>query len=168
MNFNIKIFLLCPIPEEQKPINEYISLKENTLTNWITLPKREYFFTIARGFFILFLIGLTFTFESVDSLNQILTTIQRTIFFSLISLFFVIIYVIINWKQVDTRFNTSRLIYEEGSWYTSEIWEKPISLIKNDKLISNQIIQPILSRNISFVGLLALGIFSFFILVEQL
>ena len=24
MNFPIKIFLLCPIPEEQKPINEYI------------------------------------------------------------------------------------------------------------------------------------------------
>ena len=30
MNPNIKIFLLCPVPEEQKPLNEYINLKENT------------------------------------------------------------------------------------------------------------------------------------------
>ena len=75
MNFNIKIFLLCPIPEEQKPINEYISLKENSLTNWITLTKKEYLWTLIRGFFILFLICLTFTFDGAESINQIIETI---------------------------------------------------------------------------------------------
>lgn len=168
MNFNIKIFLLCPIPEEQKPINEYIALKENNLTNWITLPKQQYLISVLRGFFTLFLICLTFTFETVESINQLLTTIQKTTFFTLLSLFFVVIYVISNWKQVDSRFNTSRLIYEEGSWYTSEIWEKPISLIKNDKLISTQIIQPILSRNISFLGLVGFLIFCSFNFSDQL
>jgi hypothetical protein len=168
MNFNIKIFLLCPIPEEQKPINEYIALKENNLTNWITLPKKQYLISVLRGFFTLFLICLTFTFETVESINQLLTTIQKTTFFTLLSLFFVVIYVISNWKQVDSRFNTSRLIYEEGSWYTSEIWEKPISLIKNDKLISTQIIQPILSRNISFLGLVGFLIFCSFNFSDQL
>jgi len=168
MNFNIKIFLLCPIPEEQKPINEYIALKENNLTNWITLPKKQYLISVVRGFFTLFLICLTFTFETVESINQLLTTIQKTTFFTLLSLFFVVIYVISNWKQVDSRFNTSRLIYEEGSWYTSEIWEKPISLIKNDKLISTQIIQPILSRNISFLGLVGFLIFCSFNFSDQL
>ena len=39
---NIKFFLLCPIPEDQKPINEYIGLKENPLTNWTTLSKKYY------------------------------------------------------------------------------------------------------------------------------
>jgi len=168
MNFNIKIFLLCPIPEEQKPINEYIALKENNLTNWITLPKKQYLISVLRGFFTLFLICLTFTFQTVESINQLLTTIQKTTFFTLLSLFFVVIYVISNWKQVDSRFNTSRLIYEEGSWYTSEIWEKPISLIKNDKLISTQIIQPILSRNISFLGLVGFLIFCSFNFSDQL
>ena len=80
MNFNIKIFLLCPIPEEQKPINEYIALKENNLTNWITLPKKQYLISVLRGFFTLFLICLTFTFETVESINQLLTTIQKTTF----------------------------------------------------------------------------------------
>ena len=161
MNFNIKIFLLCPIPEEQKPINEYISLKENSLTNWITLTKKEYLWTLIRGFFILFLICLTFTFEGTESITQIIETIQITSICSLICLSILLCYVIINWKQVDNRFNTSRLIYEEGSWYTSEIWEKPISLIKNDKLISTQIIQPILNRNTTFMILLGLIIFIF-------
>ena len=42
MNTNIKIFLLCPVPDDQKPINEYIGLKENQLTNWTTLSKKNY------------------------------------------------------------------------------------------------------------------------------
>ena len=41
MNTNIKIFLLCPVPDDQKPINEYIGLKENQLTNWTTLSKKK-------------------------------------------------------------------------------------------------------------------------------
>ena len=167
MNFNIKIFLLCPIPEEQKPINEYISLKENSLTNWITLTKKEYGLTLLRGFFILFLICLTFTFEGAESITQIIETIQITSIFSLICLSTLLCYVIINWKQVDNRFNTSRLIYEEGSWYTSEIWEKPISLIKNDKLISSQIIQPILIRNLRFFLFFALLILLAFLFLQN-
>jgi hypothetical protein len=158
MSFNIKIFLLCPIPEDQKPINEYISLKENNLTNWITLVRKKYLGTLFQLFLTLFLICLTFTFEGIESVNQLFATLQETSLFSLIMLNFLVIYVLSNWKQVDNRFNTSRLIYEEGSWYTSEIWEKPISLIKSDKLISTQILQPILLRNLQFVSFLVFGI----------
>ena len=154
MSFNIKIFLLCPIPEDQKPINEYISLKENNLTNWITLVKRKYLGTLFQIFLTLFLICLTFTFDGIESINQLIATFEQTSFFSLAILNFVLIYILSNWKQVDNRFNTSRLIYEEGSWYTSEIWEKPISLIKNDKLISTQILQPIVLRNLQFIVVL--------------
>ncbi len=154
MNFNIKIFLLCPIPEDQKPINEYIGLKENSFTNWITLPQKEYFSTLLRLFGTLFLICLTFNGQENDSINEIVLTCLRTILSSLICLALIILYTVFNWKQIDLRFNTSRLIYEEGSWYTSEIWEKPISLVKNDKLISTQIIQSILIRNMKMVGIL--------------
>jgi hypothetical protein len=60
MNSNIKIFLLCPVPEDQKPINTYIGLKENQLTNWTTLSKKNYdkkllslfsFFCVVVSFF---------------------------------------------------------------------------------------------------------------------
>ena len=56
MNTNIKIFLLCPVPEEQKPINVYIGLKENPLTNWTTLSNKNYekkLVSIASSFFFL-------------------------------------------------------------------------------------------------------------------
>ena len=42
MTPDIKVFLLCPIPEDQKPINEYIDFKENILTNWTKLSSKIY------------------------------------------------------------------------------------------------------------------------------
>jgi hypothetical protein len=166
MNFNIKIFLLCPIPEDQKPINEYIGLKENRFTNWITLPTKEYYSTIVRLFATLFLICLTFNVEGNDSIQEIILTCVKTTIWSLTSLVLTLLYIVFNWKQIDLRFNTSRLIYEEGSWYTSEIWEKPISLIKNDKLISTQILQLVLIRNIKVMSILFFLIFILFFFAE--
>jgi hypothetical protein len=52
MNLNIKIFLLCPIPDDQKPINEYISLKKNPFTNWIQYSKKKYFQKVSNTLFI--------------------------------------------------------------------------------------------------------------------
>jgi hypothetical protein len=71
------------------------------------------------------------------------------LFNSFFSLTLLIIRFLINfsrWSQLLKRFRSSRLFYEEGSWYDGQYWEKPIELIKNDKLITIQKIKPILIR----------------------
>jgi len=147
MNTNIKIFLLCPVPDEQKPITEYISLKENPLTNWTTLSKIKYQNKLLK--FLLY----NFIFIGFFTVNNILSDINNLIdwFFintliSLNLLLFLLLIVIFRWKQTQNRFKQTRLIYEEGSWYDSQIWEKPFLIIKNDKLISTQKIEPIVQR----------------------
>ena len=146
MNTNIKIFLLCPVPEEQKPINIYIGLKENPLTNWTTLSRKNYekkLFSITSSFFLLisiFRIGMLE--ESHYFIEWLLTNCIISSGF-LTFLLFVIFY---RWKQVEKEFNQPRIFYEEASWYDGQIWEKPFLILKNDKLISTQKIQPILER----------------------
>ena len=55
---SIKIFLLCPIPDEQKPINEYIQLKDTIhLEKKNSFPEKQKitvstFFTFIREFFV--------------------------------------------------------------------------------------------------------------------
>ena len=56
MGFNIKIFLLCPIPEDQKPIKQFINLKENSFTKILTLSNEEFVKKIFFNFFYTFLI----------------------------------------------------------------------------------------------------------------
>ena len=54
----LKLILLCPVPEDQKPITEYIGLKENSLTNWTTLSSSNYS-AKSFSFFIFIFIGLS-------------------------------------------------------------------------------------------------------------
>ena len=146
MNSNIKIFLLCPVPEDQKPINAYIGLKENQLTNWTTLSKKNYEKKlISLFFFFFFLVGF-FRFSSFPDSRYLFQWLLINVFVSLNLLFFLVLLVFSRWKQIEKDFNEPRLFYEEASWYDGQIWEKPFSILKNDKLISTQKIKPILQR----------------------
>ena len=154
MNSNIKIFLLCPIPDGQKPITDYIVFKENFLTNFINLTQKKDKKMFL--FFYLFLIFLFFNFLKVAffsfNFNKFLLF---SFLFTNLFLFFFYFINFIKWKLLSNRFNESRLIYEEGSWYDSQIWEKPFLLIKNDKLLQSQKIFPIIQqflRKFLFLG----------------
>lgn len=156
MNLNIKIFLLCPIPDDQKPINEYINLKENDFTNLMLLSKKNYFSKIFINFLIGFILATPLTF--LFNVNS-----QLFLYNSFYSTSFLILNFFINlsrWSQLLKRFRSSRLFYEEGSWYDGQYWEKPLELIKNDKLLTSQKIKPILKRIIkTLIVLLSFNVY---------
>ena len=142
MNLNIKIFLLCPIPDDQKPINEYIDLKENDFTNFMLMSRKNYFSKLFINFLVGFVLSIPLSF---------LFNVSNQLF--LYSTFYSISFLILNffinlsrWSQLLKRLRNSRLFYEEGSWYDGQYWEKPLELIKNDKLLTSQKIKPILKR----------------------
>lgn len=146
MNSNIKIFLLCPVPEEQKPINGYIGLKENQLTNWTTLSKKNYEKKLLSLFSFFFFLVSFFRISSFSDSRYLFDWFLITFSLSLTFLFFLVLLIFFRWKQIEKDFNQPRLFYEEASWYDGQIWEKPFSILKNDKLISTQKIKPILQR----------------------
>jgi hypothetical protein len=147
MKPNIKIFLLCPVPENQKPINEYIGLKENFLTNWTTLKKGNYEKKVINLYLTLLGVSFFFTFPNLSfSVNSVLKYIIFNLLITNTLILIVFLTFYLNWYQIKNRFEMSRLVYEESSWYDSQVWEKPFLLIKNDKLLKTQKIQPILQR----------------------
>jgi hypothetical protein len=147
MNSNIKIFLLCPVPETQKPINEYIGLKENFLTNWTTLNKDKYYKKIINFYIFFFSFSCFFTFPNLSFSGKNFFNYLIVNLLISNSLFLILLFTLyVNWYQIKSRFEVSRLVYEESSWYDSQIWEKPFLLIKNDKLLKTQKIQPIIQR----------------------
>lgn len=143
MNQNIKIFLFCPIPNDQKPINEYISLKENEFTNWVTFDSFLYSKKLIIKFFSLFLILLPFI---ISEFNYSLESVVITNFITIILININLLIILSRWIQLNRRFKTSRLFYEEASWYDGQIWEKPLELIRSDSLLSSQKIEPTIKR----------------------
>lgn len=162
MTSNIKIFILCPVPEEQKPINEYIQLKENSFQSWQN-------FSFSQKLVILFaFLGLnSWSFVDLQIKYQTFNPnifLEKFVINSLIIFTFLFFLVLINflrWKQISTKFKRARIIYEEISWYDGQIWEKPFSVLKNDKLLNLIKIQPFL-KQCFFVFFLLLVCFCFF------
>jgi hypothetical protein len=150
MNFNIKLFLLCPIPDDQKPINQYFSLKENILFNILGINKTNYFYKILINYILFFILITPFTF--LFKLNKEIFLFNSLFSVNILLIFFIINFVL--WLQLLNQFRNARLFYEEGSWYDGQFWEKPIELIKNDKLIIQQKIKPIIKRIIKAITLL--------------
>ena len=153
MTINIKTFLLCPVPDDQKPINEYLNLKENKFLNWGNLntnKNKKFLGTIFLTFFSFFSINQFQPFS--------FATFFEILFNTLIIIQFFLFVILIRWITINQKFQNSRLIYEEASWYDGQIWEKPFFLIKNDKLISTQKIEPILEEIIKsfFISLFLL------------
>ena len=139
----LKLILLCPVPEDQKPITEYIGLKENSLTNWTTLSSSNYS-AKSFSFFIFIFIGLSvLTFQEREFLGD---WIVSNIFITLNILILLYSVVIWRWTEVKKRLNKSRLFYEEASWYDGQVWEKPFVILKNDRLLVTQKIDPVLCR----------------------
>jgi len=146
MDTNIKIFLLCPIPEDQKPINEYINLKEGPFTYWPILTKKKYQSRILF-FFLLIFFTISLFHSPIRKENIFLFDIFLENYF-VATFFFAFSFLILfqRWKEIEKRFSQSNLLYEEASWYDAQIWEKPFSLLKNDYLLKTQKIKPILKR----------------------
>lgn len=163
MNLNIKIFLLCPIPDDQKPINEYINLRKNSFSNLLTLEKTKYGKKILSIFFTFFCLTglLTFPFSETSVDQELLPWFLTNCFTSACLLYISFWVLFARWKQLENKLSASRLFYEEASWYDGQLWEKPFSIIKNDRLLASQKMKPLLSRN-----LLTLSWLTMFLLIS--
>ena len=168
INSRIKIFLLCPVPEEQKPINEYIALKNNNFVNWTRKINKitkinERICMISTVIFLLLLIPFTIPSYIVSFISTFFTN-----FFIIFNIFFLLLLILFGtWNQLKKRFNKARLFYEEASWYDGQLWEKPLLIIKNDRFLSTQEINPFLEKifkNILSLLITNIGFLLFFLL----
>ena len=110
MNLKIKIFLLCPIPEDQKPINQYINLKEDNITNLINLEQKNFLFLFLSFFFFISLIR----FENFNLINNKFFFYLVNSEISLLFLFLIYFSIYFRLKDLETKFNKSTLFYDEA------------------------------------------------------
>jgi hypothetical protein len=150
MNFPIKIFLLCPIPEEQKPINEYI-VSRDFLKNFLGKGIKKIIETNSQNLF-LFSIVFFFLFTLSQNVSQSASICvfpvlcSSSLFLFSVGFFFSFFLLFFSWSQLQKRLNQARVFYEEASWFDGQFWQKPFFLLKNDRFLSTQQFQPFLQK----------------------
>jgi hypothetical protein len=107
---NIKFFLLCPIPEDQNPINEYIGLKENPLTNWTTLSKKYYERQVFSFFLGIFILISFFNFSHLEFFDEWLFENLFWACFSFMNFGFLLIIAFVSYINKSCNFLNLNLI----------------------------------------------------------
>ena len=110
MNFPIKIFLLCPIPEEQKPINEYI-VSRDFLKNFLGKGIKKIIETNSQNLF-LFSIVFFFLFTLSQNVSQSASICVFPVLCSSSLFLFSFFLLFFSWSQLQKRINQARVFYE--------------------------------------------------------
>lgn len=136
----------CPVPVEQRPMNEYISLKESTFFTWTTAKFEDYFkksLILAGVIYSLTALIIMASFVTSETkVNIILYTISFGTFF--VALIFLRVY--LGWIYVYERLVKATISYEESGWYDGQIWIKTPEVLIQDKLLATYELLPTINR----------------------
>jgi hypothetical protein len=161
--------IICPVPLNQRPLNEFNSIRNSWIISWPFLERSIFYRKLIFSWLFFTPISLTISYGS----DYLKSNISEFIFISLIaSLAFPILLLIrqwLSWVYIYKRLNSENIEYEESGWYDGQTWEKPIDWRAKDLLIAQHQIKPILNHLRVIILLLTLVIiFSFlFILLAM-
>ncbi len=137
--------LVCPVPDEQRPINEFNSISNSFIISWPLLDKSIYFKKLIYSWLLILPIILTISGGSIYLRNNTYMLIIISSTGSLILPISLLIRQWLSWKYIFKRLKSINIEYEESGWYDGQIWQKPIEWRTKDLLIAHHEVQPILT-----------------------
>ncbi|KAJ6733207.1 hypothetical protein OIU74_005049 [Salix koriyanagi] len=133
------------VPFEQRPVNEYSSLKEGPLYSWGELDPGPFFLRLGGLWLVTFTVlgvpiaAATFN-PSREPLRFVLAAGTGTLF--LVSLIILRIY--LGWSYVGDRLLSAVIPYEESGWYDGQMWVKPPEVLARDRLLGSYKVKPVI------------------------
>lgn len=136
----------CPVPQEQQPCYEYQQLQDSWFFRWATLKPVDYLKKLLWVSFAMSMIAAPIAAVSFlptkYPLKFLLSSIDGITFLTAL----VISQLYLGWVYIRDRLYKSEISYEESGWYDGQIWLKPESMLRRDRLIVSYEIQPIIDR----------------------
>ncbi|ERN03668.1 uncharacterized protein LOC18431815 isoform X1 [Amborella trichopoda] len=155
------------VPFEQRPVNEYSSLKDGPLSSWAELSPLPFFLRLGGlwlgAFTVLGVPIAAASFEpSKEPLKFVLAAGTGTLF--LVSL--VVLRIYLGWSYVGDRLLSAVIPYEESGWYDGQMWVKPPEVLARDRLLGSYKVKPViklLKQTLVGTGVLLVAAVSLFI-----
>ena len=136
----------CPVPPEQRPINEYEELKTSWFFSWGTLQLSTYIKKLVWVGFWSWLIAAPIAAASFSPSRYLIRFILTSLAGTEVLLALVLIRLYLGWSYVHDRLQKDRIFYEESGWYDGQTWLKPSTMIDRDRLVVLYEIKPIFIR----------------------
>lgn len=135
----------CPVPFAQQPLNEFNYLKNSCFFSW-PLNSDQFgvklvLIWIINNFINIPIISSFFSFF-VDPWKFLVLDLA----ISNLVLILVLIRLYLGWSYVIQRLFSATVFYEESGWYDGQVWIKPLTVLKQDRLVGQYQVLPLLAR----------------------
>ncbi|AOX04273.1 hypothetical protein BJP34_12575 [Moorena producens PAL-8-15-08-1] len=137
---------VCPVPEEQQPINEYQELKESWFFNWVRLKLPNYVIKLTWVWGLSWLVSGPIAAVSFPPQKAIIKFLLCGGAGASIFLILSLLRLYLGWFYVRDRLIRETIVYEESGWYDGQTWTKTPEILARDRLIVSYELQPILRR----------------------
>ena len=138
--------IICPVPLNQRPLNEFNSIRNSWIISWPLLEKSVFYRKLLYSWILIEPISLIISYGS----NYLKDNIFDLTLISLTSaLLFPILLLTrqwLSWIYIYKRLTSENIEYEESGWYDGQVWEKPIDWRAKDLLIAQYQVKPILNH----------------------
>ena len=138
--------LICPVPFNQRPLNEFNNIRNSWIISWPLLEKSIFYRKLLYSWIVIFPICLTISYGSNYLRNNIFYLTFISITASLLFPILLLSRQWLSWIYIYKRLNSENIEYEETGWYDGQIWEKPIDWRAKDLLIAQHQVKPILDH----------------------
>nr|YP_009296376.1 hypothetical protein Thor_019 [Thorea hispida]AOM65311.1 hypothetical protein Thor_019 [Thorea hispida]ARX95871.1 hypothetical protein [Thorea hispida]UNJ79156.1 hypothetical protein [Thorea hispida] len=137
---------ICPVPFDQQPLNEYNSLKQQTLFYWSSMTTDKLAIFICCITVIINCCSLLITFKYSDTFNPHWLLYFYNCIFTTLAIELIFIRIYLGWSYLLKRLLSASIIYEETGWYDSQIWIKSASSLIQDRLVGIYEVIPVLIK----------------------
>ena len=152
--------IICPVPKDQRPINEFNSIRNSWIISWPFLERNIFYRKLMFSWLFITPVSLTIYYGSDYLKNNIFELIFLSFTTSVAFPILILIRQWLSWVYIYRRLNSENIEYEESGWYDGQIWEKPIDWRAKDLLIAQHQIKPILNHLKVIIIVLLLAIIS--------
>ncbi|NEP01849.1 MAG: CGLD27 family protein [Symploca sp. SIO2E9] len=150
---------ICPVPDEQQPINEYQQLNQSWFFSWVKLELQGYIIKLAWVWgWSWLIVGPMAAASFAPNKN----TGQFLLCGSAGAGIFVLLCLLrlyLGWSYVRDRLFQEIIFYEESGWYDGQNWTKPPETLARDRLVVSYQITPIMRRLRRTFGIVLIVVF---------
>ena len=137
---------ICPVPINQRPLNEFNSIRNSWIISWPLLEKNIFYKRLIYSWILFTPISLTIAYGSDYLKNNFYDLIYISFTGSLLFPILLLFRQWLSWLYIHKRLNSEKIEYEESGWYDGQVWEKPIDWRAKDLLIAQHQVKPILNH----------------------
>ncbi len=153
---------VCPVPHDQRPLNEYEELKESWFFKWARLDLVAYLKGLLWVWLAAWLVSApvaSYSFSPAHLPLQFwLMSATGAALFPALTL----ARLYLGWNYIRSRLLNATIFYEESGWYDGQYWTKTAEELTKDRLVATYQVEPVLRRlrgSLAVLGgLLSLGI----------